>query len=189
MTADSAGRRSHDAQESRARLLEAARTLFTERGYERTTVREIGRVAGVDPALIARYFGSKAALYLQSLHPAGREPSQTPLDFDAPLSGLFERIDSARPTPALHAAIHRHENDEIHEAAHAVLTTRLVEPLRSRATQAGLDNPQLRAEIAVAALAGIVISRSSHALDGLTAAPPDEVARIVADLIDSITTA
>ncbi|MFD9659211.1 helix-turn-helix domain-containing protein [Streptomyces mirabilis] len=34
-------------------------TLFAERGFDRTTIRDIGERAGVDPALIARYFGSK----------------------------------------------------------------------------------------------------------------------------------
>ena len=53
--------RSHDL------LLAAATELFAERGYDRTTVRELGERAGVDPALIARHFGSKAGLYLAAL--------------------------------------------------------------------------------------------------------------------------
>lgn len=187
MTGAAAGRRSHDSQDSRTRLLEAARTLFTERGYERTTVREIGRLADVDPALIARYFGSKAALYLESLRPAGTASSQTPIDLTGSLSGLFERVDASRPTPALHAAIQRHEHDEIQDAAVAVLTARLVEPLRARAADAGLDQAQLRAEVAVVALAGILLSRSSGALEAVTAASPDEIGAIVGALIDSIT--
>lgn len=189
MTGEPAGRRGHDSDESRTRLLEAGRTLFAERGYERTTVREIGRVADVDPALIARYFGSKAALYLESLRPAGTSSQEAPVDFSASLTGAFERFDATQATPALHAAVHRHENEEIHEAAVAVLTTRLVDPLKARASDAGLDQAQLRAEIAVAALAGIMISRSSRALRSVSVASPEEIAHIVGDLIDSITTA
>src|SRR3954471_24536430 len=60
-------RRARDAVATRRALLQAAGALFHERGYERTTVREIGERAGVDAALIARYFGGKEGLYLASL--------------------------------------------------------------------------------------------------------------------------
>ncbi|MGN6816812.1 MAG: TetR family transcriptional regulator, partial [Solirubrobacterales bacterium] len=60
-------RRPHDSQASRKALLEAGRTLFDEVGYEHATTREIGERAGVDPALIARYFGGKEGLFLAAL--------------------------------------------------------------------------------------------------------------------------
>jgi len=41
----------------------AARELFAEQGFERTTIREIATAAGADPALVIRYFGSKDALF------------------------------------------------------------------------------------------------------------------------------
>jgi AcrR family transcriptional regulator len=56
-------RRRHDAQASREALLDAATALFEARGYQATTVRDIGERAAVDPALIARYFGGKEGLY------------------------------------------------------------------------------------------------------------------------------
>lgn len=181
-------RRSRDAQDSRARLLDAARVLFAERGYERATVRDIGRAADVDPALIARYFGSKAALYVESFRPAGAVASQTPTDLTDPaaLRRVFERFGPAEPTPALHAAIRPHADEEIQAAAMAVLVSKLVEPLEARANAADLDRPRLRAEVAVAALAGVVISRSSKSLQMLAEASPDELAGIVAGLIDAV---
>jgi len=42
-------RRRHDAQASRQALLDAATELFDDRGYDATTVREIGERAAVDP--------------------------------------------------------------------------------------------------------------------------------------------
>src|SRR3982751_553674 len=60
-------RRVRDAAASRRALLGAAGELFHARGYEGATVREIGERAGVDPALIARYFGGKEGLYLAVL--------------------------------------------------------------------------------------------------------------------------
>jgi AcrR family transcriptional regulator len=41
----------------------AARELFASHGYERATVRDIGVRAGIDPAMVIRYFGSKDALF------------------------------------------------------------------------------------------------------------------------------
>lgn len=47
--------RERNSGRTRLDLLEAATELFGERGYERTTIREIGDKAGADPSLIARY--------------------------------------------------------------------------------------------------------------------------------------
>ena len=56
-------RRRHDAGASRRALLDATGPLFDERGFDRATTRDIGARAGVDAALIARYFGSKEGLH------------------------------------------------------------------------------------------------------------------------------
>lgn len=48
---------------TKSTILAAARAAFTEKGYERATVRDIASRAGVDPALVMRYFGSKELLF------------------------------------------------------------------------------------------------------------------------------
>ena len=67
MTGPKAPARRRNAADSRQALLAAAQELFAERGFERSTIRDIGDRAGLDPTLIARYFGNKAALYLAAL--------------------------------------------------------------------------------------------------------------------------
>lgn len=52
-----------DGKVTRANILGAARTLFSTHGFERTTIRSIASEAGVDPALVMHYFGSKADLF------------------------------------------------------------------------------------------------------------------------------
>jgi len=47
---------------TRQELLDAARAVFAARGVDGTT-REIAHRAGVDPAMIAHYFGSKGGLF------------------------------------------------------------------------------------------------------------------------------
>ncbi len=55
--------RRRDASASRRAILDAAEQLFAQRGYERASLGEIGRRAGVSAALPAYFFGGKRALY------------------------------------------------------------------------------------------------------------------------------
>ncbi|MBN3852129.1 TetR/AcrR family transcriptional regulator [Paraburkholderia sp. Ac-20340] len=57
------GRPAQDASVGRDVLLRNARKTFGTRGYDATSVREIARESGVDPALLAHHFGSKEALW------------------------------------------------------------------------------------------------------------------------------
>ena len=52
-----------DGKVTRETILTAARTLFSAHGFERTTIRSVASAAGVDPALVMHYFGSKAELF------------------------------------------------------------------------------------------------------------------------------
>src|SRR5262245_21930264 len=55
---------------TRAEILAAARASFAELGYDRTTARGVAARAGVDPALVLRYFGSKEGLLVAALEAA-----------------------------------------------------------------------------------------------------------------------
>src|ERR687895_1614836 len=58
------GERPHrDRAATRQRLLDAARRLFAEHGYDHVTVRMIAAAADANVALINRYFGSKSGLF------------------------------------------------------------------------------------------------------------------------------
>jgi AcrR family transcriptional regulator len=52
-----------DARNSRARILNAAKALFSSKGYERTTIRGVARAARIHPSLVIRYFRNKARLF------------------------------------------------------------------------------------------------------------------------------
>ncbi|PYP44888.1 MAG: TetR family transcriptional regulator [Gemmatimonadetes bacterium] len=49
---------------TKARILAAARKHFAASGYERATIRAIAAEAGIDPALVMRYFGNKEKLFV-----------------------------------------------------------------------------------------------------------------------------
>src|SRR5437773_8811842 len=54
------GRRS---ERTKASILAAARQHFAAYGYERATIRAIAADAGIDPAMVMRYFGTKGKLF------------------------------------------------------------------------------------------------------------------------------
>src|SRR5262245_12607699 len=51
------------SDETRARILQAARERFAADGYERTTIRAVAAAAAIDPSMVMRYFGSKEGLF------------------------------------------------------------------------------------------------------------------------------
>jgi TetR/AcrR family transcriptional regulator len=51
------------AVDTRTAILDAAAILFARQGLDSTTIKDIGRAAGVNPALLYYYFADKAALY------------------------------------------------------------------------------------------------------------------------------
>lgn len=48
---------------TRAAILVAARERFASDGYERATIRAIAADAGIDPAMVMRYYGNKEKLF------------------------------------------------------------------------------------------------------------------------------
>lgn len=48
---------------TRARISAAARSQFSSRGYERTTIRSVAKAAHIHPSMVIRYFGNKERLF------------------------------------------------------------------------------------------------------------------------------
>ena len=121
-----AARRPHDAEASRRALLDAAREVFDEVGYDRATTREIGDRAGVDPALIARYFDSKEGLFIAAI--AAGAPGDEEIDF-APaelLRFLLERWDERGHNPISRALASPALTDGARERISAVVGDRVL---------------------------------------------------------------
>ena len=55
--------RERNPDRSRERILDAAEQLFAEKGYEETSLADVGKVAGVSRATPGYFFGSKAELH------------------------------------------------------------------------------------------------------------------------------
>jgi AcrR family transcriptional regulator len=59
--------RKRDADATSAAILEAGKAQFARLGYDRTVMRDVAAEAGVDVALINRYFGGKEGLFTAAL--------------------------------------------------------------------------------------------------------------------------
>jgi len=186
-------RRAYDADATRQALLAAAQRLFGQKGYERTTTREIGDAAGADPALIARYFGSKADLYLAAVAAdrlTDRDSPSDPDSIDSPFADLAEvaevilRSTAAHgPGPILQALARDDASPEIRAAAAARLMWRVVEPIAAEYEAADVDRPNLRAQVAVAAVIGVALGRSLGWFDELHGTDPEELAGLLVDAL------
>ena len=54
--------------DTRDRILASARELFARNGIDNTSIRAIASEAGVDPALVHHYFGTKTQLFAAAIH-------------------------------------------------------------------------------------------------------------------------
>jgi AcrR family transcriptional regulator len=74
-----------DAARNRARILDAARSLFAERGVREVSLDEVARAAGVGKATLFRRFGDRGALFLALLDEHERELQERLLSGPPPL--------------------------------------------------------------------------------------------------------
>jgi AcrR family transcriptional regulator len=178
--------RSRDAAASKQALLSAAQTLFGQRGFESTTTRDIGDLAGVDAALIARYFGGKADLYIAAVvaEAQGDWPPRDFEGFEAVVMAVISRTDELGLGPVTQALIRSDTSDEIRAAAQAHMDRRLVVPMAAEMTRQGADRPRLRSEVVAAAVMGINLGRALGWFDALKTVPKEELIEIVTALLD-----
>ncbi|MBM7494602.1 TetR family transcriptional regulator [Micromonospora luteifusca] len=189
-----ARRRRRDASETRQLLLDAARRRFAQDGYAATTVRDIADEAGVNVALISRYFVSKEGLFEECLRAAGdelrRTTDQTPADrvpeaiarhiADLGAAGLSSQLALLLRSSGDAGA------DEIRRAVLARSSEQLAAARGWRPDEPGSDQVLLRAQMALAAGIGVAVLRSSIRLDPLSSATEQDLVGPLRDLVDAL---
>ncbi len=93
-----------DADRSREAILNAAEQLFAARGYESTSLADIGVEAGVSRGTPSYFFGSKDELYLAVLERMNRDRNETLEPVFAP---LIEWANAKRPPGTLSSVLTR----------------------------------------------------------------------------------
>lgn len=185
---ETAGARRRDSATTRQALLDAARELFGTKGYDGTSLREIGERAGVDASLVARYFGNKVALYSATLEAEGSidDGSEDRTDLEALLRRLLLRVDSRGMGPIMQALSESDVDPEIRRSARDHMQRRVLGPLIERMRQEGIDAPELRADLLLASLIGIMTVRAAASLEVLGRSDHEEVIETVFPALNAI---
>jgi AcrR family transcriptional regulator len=182
------GRRAGTA-DTRGEILAAARAAFGEQGFETTTIRAVASRAGVDPALVHHYFGSKQALFVAAM--------ELPIDVNEAVSRVlagppdtmgerFVRMALElweRPaTRSLFLGIIRSATTD--PVAAGMLRQVLAEgPILALTRASKLPDARLRATLTGSQIVGLAIARYVIGVEPLASASPDAVARAIGPTI------
>lgn len=179
--------RSKNAGAIKQALLQAAHELFGQQGFEGTTIRDIGDRAGVDHALISRYYGSKADLYIAALvaEAVGDQPRR---DFEVlqdMVESMVTRMDESGLGPVMQALVRSETAGPIRQAAQAHMMRRMVAPVAEGLKQRGVEGSDLHAEIVIAALIGVSLGRTLGWFDHLKAVPREQFVSLITELLSA----
>jgi AcrR family transcriptional regulator len=171
-----------DGGQAREAILDAARGQFAAHGFGGATMRAIAADAGVDPALVSYYFGSKSGLFVESLrlpvnpgdaidallaegaHDLGARLVKRFLDvWDNPVTGtpIISVLRSTSSQPEL-----------LREFIEQAIVPRLA------AAIAGPD-AELRANAVATQMLGLAFARYVLRLEPLASAPPDAIVTLL----------
>ncbi len=181
------GRRPGPSQ-TREAVLGAARRLFAAHGYEKTTIRAIGREADVDAALVHHYFGTKEQVFVAAMAFPFDPADLIREVVNGPRAELAQRLvrfflsvwrDPEARAPFLAILRSATTNDQ----AAAMLREFISSALLARVAGT-LGLPRLRLEGAAAQLVGIALVRYVVGIEPLASAPEDEIVALVAPVIE-----
>lgn len=188
------GVRRRDAAATRQRLLDAARHRFTSTGYSATTVRHIADDAGVNVALIFRYFESKEALFRACLSRAVDEAGRTLTDTMTPelaAHAIAGRVadHGADSHPNWLMLLLRSSGDERGDQIRLEILRSAAERLASiagwRPDDPDGDRQLLRAQTALASAVGIAMLRAVR-LEPLASADRDDLTEPLREVFDAL---
>jgi AcrR family transcriptional regulator len=171
-----------DGGQARAAILDAARARFAEQGYEGATMRAIARDAGVDPALVSYYFGSKSGLFVASLRlpvdPAQAIESVLAEGTDDLGRRLVTRFLEVWDDPASGAPVIRVLRSA---ASRPELLREFVERQIVPRLAAALEGPdaELRASALASQMLGLAMARYVLGVEPLASADPARLAALV----------
>jgi AcrR family transcriptional regulator len=170
---------------TREAILDAARRAFAEQGYQRATIRGVAELAGVDPALVHHYFGTKQGLFVAAVQlPVNPVEQLSTLLADDPgqvgqqLIGVFLTVwDHAVDQSPLLALVRSAVGDE---QAAAMLREFITEEILGQiARQLGSPDAKLRATLVGSQLIGLMMARYIIRVEPLASAPAAQVAAAV----------
>lgn len=187
MTSVARGRRP-GSPDTRAAILDAARALFASGGLSGTSVRAVAARAGVDPALVHHYFGTKDDLFVAALAlPIDPREVLAPVVAHGP-DGAAERLlrvflsvwdDPELQLPLL--ALARSLTDPSgKELLRDGFLKVVIGPL---GVALGIDEPERRMPVVASQILGLILMRYLLEVEPVASMPADELVGIYAPTI------
>lgn len=177
-------------QDTRGGIVAAAREVFAERGYDGASIRQIAASAGVDPALVHHYFGTKEQLFLAVVQPPVNPADLVPRIVAGDPAKLGERLvttfismfESPVTAPAFEALLrgafaNRLSGKLIREFFAVQIIRRVVRELDAVIDAAELP---LRANLAASQLLGLAATRYILKFEPIATVPRETVIAAVA---------
>jgi AcrR family transcriptional regulator len=182
------------ASGTREAILDAARRLFPERGYDGTTLRAVAADAGVDSALVVHFFKGKAGLYIAAM--------QWPFDPQTAAEHVTargaERVGERAVTLFVETWDREGDGNAIISLLQSAMADRaaakllrdfmqhqLFEPAIARLE---VDQPELRADLVSSQLLGLGVARYVLKFEPLASLPAPRVIRAVAPRVQQYAT-
>jgi AcrR family transcriptional regulator len=166
---------------TRERIAEAARHLFAERGFDRTSVRAVAAEAGVDPALVHHYFGTKQRLFIEAV--------DFPIDAAAAIGTLSAGGVDDAGNRLVRFALRLWDDPVVLPRLLGVLRSAVTDPEAARmlgrlftrqgpvqlVRALGADQPDLRAELVGTQLVGLAVARHVLRVEPLASADHETI--------------
>ncbi|AWS47481.1 TetR family transcriptional regulator [Streptosporangium sp. 'caverna'] len=180
------GRRPGTA-DTRGQILAAARETFSEKGFDKATIRGIARQAGVDPALVHHYFTSKEGMFVAAMELPISPENVIPTILAGPREEIGERLVRFILTMTADAEARQ---PVLALVRTAMTNERMVVMIREFMTQALLNRvaeileiPPLRMQVAFAQMFGVVLMRYVVELEPLASIDIEELVELLAPTI------
>lgn len=167
--------------DTREQILDAARSMFIEIGYRAATVRAIAARAGVDPALINYFFGSKEHLFGEALALRANPAEIIAGQIDGPLDELPRRLltvlldtwDEPENLPTLLAIARAGTGLDGSALTRGFVEGVLAAPITARLLHEDVpvDDARVCTALLVTALVGVIYARYVLAADLVAAIP------------------
>lgn len=182
-----AGTRAGAAAGTRERILAAARAEFSARGYDRTSVRSIGKAAEVDAALVHHYFGTKEQVFAAAIEvsfgPALEIPGALAAGSQEGMGELVARFmlgiwDNPATRGPLLAIVRSAVTNERAAAVFRGLVSRKV--LSRVAGELRVPDAEFRVQLAAGQLVGIIMLRYVVKVEPIASAATEDLVAVVA---------
>ncbi|MGX5656846.1 TetR/AcrR family transcriptional regulator [Geodermatophilus nigrescens] len=169
-------------------ILQQARCLFAEEGFERTTIRAVAGLAGVDPALVMQYFGNKEGLFaaaMEGAHTGGT--ARTAPRAEIPAAVLRDLLAKFESTPDREAAVTLLRNFLTHHEAKRIMRDEVMcAVIGDLSRTIGGPDAELKAALLMSCIAGMALGRYALELPGLGDAAPADIERLMRPALEAL---